>query len=102
MKTKNKNVTFEALQRWRRALEEGICIKSFKITDDGKAFDYELKDESEYNCKDCFAVFCFKSLKWDDDQENDMSKQSKILTPLDLPGECIQIKENDEYLRSYT
>lgn len=102
MKTKNKNATFEALQRWRQALTEGECIKSFKITDDGKGFDYELKNEKEYDCKDCFAFFCFKSLQWDDDQENSMSKQSKILTPKELIEESVQIQENHEYLRSYT
>lgn len=80
-KTKNKDMTFEALQVWRRALQDAICIKSFEISDDGKTFDYQMKDKSEYDCKDCVAFFCFKSLEWMDSQEYETSKQGQSITP---------------------
>lgn len=107
--TKNKNATFEALQRWRQALSEGVCIEEFHVSDDGKGFDYELKEESEYSCKDCFAFFCFRTLEWDDDQESGTSKETGLLTehncscitPEVIPQDPEVLPEVGEYLIAY-
>lgn len=82
--------TFMILQLWRDALKKGLCIKEFHIQDDGKTFEFDLKKESEYNCDDCKAEFCFKSLDWKNDCEN-------------IPNNKINSNTKDiEYERAYT
>ena len=59
--------TFTILQLWRDALKKALCVKDFHIEDDGKTFDYNLKEPAEYKCDDCKSEFCFKSLEWIND-----------------------------------
>ena len=65
--TKKELPLFSILQLWRDSLEKAVCIKEFHIEGDGKTFDFDLKDEAEYNCKDCQSEYCFKSLDWIED-----------------------------------
>ena len=90
-KKKPTTFTFTILQLWREALGNAICVKEFHIEDNGKLFDYDLKDESEYNCKDCKSEFCFKSLNWLEDCGDERnSKLNQKTLPKDL-----------EYQKSY-
>ena len=70
---------FDILQLWREALKKGLCVLNWHILEDGKTFDYNLKDEKDYNCKDCKAPFCFKSLEWLDDVQDDVISQKASL-----------------------
>lgn len=107
------NATFEALQRWRQALSEAICIKNFTISEDGKTFTYEMLPEKEFDCKNCFSFFCFKSLKFDDNQEDETSpdRPNEINNPTgspdkvekkieDKPGQ-IPLLDNDDWKKAY-
>lgn len=58
---------FSILQLWRESLGKALCVKEFHIEDDGKLFDFDLKDAGEYKCDDCKSEFCFKSLEWLED-----------------------------------
>ena len=66
---------FSILQLWREALSKATCVLKFNIQGDGKTFDFDLKDESEYNCNDCKSEFCFKSLEWLEDCGDDSNSK---------------------------
>ena len=73
---------FGILQLWRDALSKALCVKHFYIQDDGKTFDYDLKDEGEFKCDNCKSEFCFKSLEWLEDCGDDgNSKLNKNTYP---------------------
>lgn len=72
---------FSILQLWREALGKALCIKQFHIQGDGKTFDYDLKDEGEFNCNDCKSEFCFKSLEWLEDCGDSENSKLNIKTP---------------------
>ena len=73
--------TFSILQLWREALGKALCVKEFHIQENGKVFDYDLKDESEYNCDDCESEFCFKSLDWLEDCGDEANSKLNLKTP---------------------
>ena len=83
---------FKILQLWRDALTKAICVKEFHITEDGKTFDYNLKEPGEFKCDDCKSEFCFKSLEWLEDCGDSTNSKLNIKTP---PKEL-------EYERAYT
>ncbi|MCK5520334.1 MAG: hypothetical protein KAI81_04415 [Candidatus Marinimicrobia bacterium] len=99
---------FSILQLWRQSLEQAICIKEFHIEDDGKTFDFDLKEEGEYNCKDCNSEFCFKSLDWMEDcGDGGNKKLNQNNSPedkeLNIETENISIiKKEIEYEKAYT
>lgn len=66
---------FSILQLWRESLGKALCVKEFHIKDDGKTFDFDLKDDGEYKCDDCKSEFCFKSLEWLEDCGDSGSNQ---------------------------
>ena len=81
MTNKKELTTFDILLLWREALGKAVCVKNFHIQGDGKTFDFDLKDESEYNCDDCKSEFCFKSLEWLEDCGDGSNSKLNINTP---------------------
>lgn len=72
---------FTILQLWREALTKALCVKEFHIVDDGKTFDYDLKEDGEYKCDECKSEFCFKSLDWLEDCGDNENSRLNLKTP---------------------
>ena len=88
--------TANIIEMWKNCIEKALCIARYHM-ETKTLIDFDLKPESEYDCKECTSPFCFKTLEWDDSQEFIASEKSRILTPKDLEGVENDCLINNEY-----